>query len=418
MLAAMVDLYCQSYKEAPVAVIPDIDDTVDVVHGAQQLSFWNGFHRERCFLPIHIYDTSGRRVAMILRTGKTPRGPEIAKLLARLLRRIPRHWPDTHITLRGDGHYGRPEVMDWCDDKRLDYIFGLAGNGMPHRDPGIVTVPDALCVKRAEHKAPVLRCYAETRYGAKSWKRERRVALAWRVRQTQVPIGFDEQREALTAVLAILPAGTKPVLMGDRIYGSPDLIACGDHMLSDVELTTKRVRTNVAMVHEPGHPEPWIIALSEALTLHWALDYGLRWEIEAMFSDFKTRGFGIEDSHIRIPKMLDHLILIMAIALYWAVSTGMWDAVNNPTTLEKKRRQTTAQLRQSHHILLQTRHPTNPAMPPEALGTPSALECLGKLTHGEKQYRPLLIHLAIRDKAKLRRINLNGRPFAKPCAPG
>jgi hypothetical protein len=194
MLAAMVDLYWQSYAVPPTAVTLDIDDTVDVVHGAQQLSFWNGFHGERCFLPIHVYDTSGRPVAMILRTGKTPGGSEIAKLLARLLRRIRRHWPDTHITLRGDRlgfdmmprimcclHYGRPEVMDWCDDKGLDYIFGLAGNAVLHRDPGIVTVADALCVKRAEHKAPVLRryaetSYAETSYAAKSWKHERRVA--------------------------------------------------------------------------------------------------------------------------------------------------------------------------------------------------------------------------------------------------
>ena len=197
----------------------------------------------------------------------------------------------------------------------------------------------------------------------------RALPLAWRVRQTQGPIGFGEQREALEAVLALLPEGTRPVLMGDRFYGSPDLIAwcraqdwdwrlrlkqnllvfqdggettladCfahGDHMLTDVELTTKRVRTNIAMVHEPGHPEPWIIALSDAPTVHRAFDYGLRWGIEAMVSDFKSRGFGIEDSHIRIPKRLDHLVLIMTIALYWAVSTGMWDAVNKPTTLEKK----------------------------------------------------------------------------------
>jgi hypothetical protein len=159
--------------------------------------------------------------------------------------------------------------------------------------------------------------------------------------------------------------------MGDRFYGSPDLIAwcrargwqwrlrlkqdllvfedggestlaeCfarGQHMLTGVGLTAKRVVTNVAMVHEAGHPEPWIIALSEPPSIHRAFDYGLRWGIEAMFSDFKTRGFGIEDSHIRIPKRLDHLILVMALALYWAVSTGMWDAVNRPTALEKKPR--------------------------------------------------------------------------------
>lgn len=54
-------------------------------------------------------------------------------------------------------------------------------------------------------------------------------------------------------------------------------------MLTDVGLTGKRVRTNIATVHEPGHPEPWIIAMSEAPTQHRAFDCGLRWGIEAIF---------------------------------------------------------------------------------------------------------------------------------------
>src|SRR3954471_3933081 len=89
------------------------------------------------------------------------------------------------------------------------------------------------------------------------------------------------------------------------------------------------------MVHEAGHPEPWIIALSQAPSVHTAFDYGLRWGIEAMFSDFKTRGFGLEDSQIRLPGRLDRLILVMALALFWAVSTGMWDAAHRPTGAEK-----------------------------------------------------------------------------------
>src|SRR4051812_39718810 len=119
--------------------------------------------------------------------------------------------------------------------------------------------------------------------------------------------------------------------MGDRFYGPPALIAwcraqgwdwrlrlkqdllvfeaggettladCvtrGEPLLSDVELTEQRARTHVAMVHEAGHPEPWIIALSQPPSVHRAFDYGLRWGIEAMFSDFKTRGFNLEDSQI------------------------------------------------------------------------------------------------------------------------
>lgn len=108
--------------------------------------------------------------------------------------------------------------------------------------------------------------------------------------------------------------------------GESTLAACfaaGEHVLRDVDLTAKRVRTNIAMLHEPGHPEPWIIAMSEPPSRHRAFDYSLRWGIEAMFSDFKPRGFGLADSQIRIAARLDRLILVMALALYWAVSTGM-----------------------------------------------------------------------------------------------
>src|SRR3954471_14183585 len=200
----------------------------------------------------------------------------------------------------------------------------------------------------------------------------RALPLAWRVRETGGAIGFAEQREALEAVARLSPDGTaRPVLMGDRFYGTPDLIAwcrergwgwrlrlkrdlpvfeeggettlaaClarGDALLSGVGLTGKRVATNAAMVHEPGHPEPWIMAMSEPPTVHRAFVYGLRWGIEAMFSDFKSRGFGLEDRHLRRPERLDRLILVMALALFWAVSTGMWDAVHNATPDEKKPR--------------------------------------------------------------------------------
>jgi hypothetical protein len=67
------------------------------------------------------------------------------------------------------------------------------------------------------------------------------------------------------------------------------------------------------------------------------LAYADRWGIEPMFSDFKSRGFGIEQTHLHYPDRLGRLILVMALALYWAVSTGMWDQANNPTPAEKKR---------------------------------------------------------------------------------
>jgi hypothetical protein len=40
--------------------------------GHQQLALFNAHYDERCFLPIHVYDTAtSRPVAVLLRPGKT-----------------------------------------------------------------------------------------------------------------------------------------------------------------------------------------------------------------------------------------------------------------------------------------------------------------------------------------------------------
>jgi hypothetical protein len=175
MTYAMIDIYCASYARPPAAVTLDIDDTPDIVHGHQELSLYNSHYGERCFLPIHVYDTAtGRPVAMLLRPGKTPSGEEILDRLRRLVRRIRRHWPNTRLTIRGDSHYGRPEVMAWCEANGLDYIFGLSGNAV--LDRLVEPLADRVRVQRALTQAPAVRDHTEIRYGAQSWRCERRVA--------------------------------------------------------------------------------------------------------------------------------------------------------------------------------------------------------------------------------------------------
>ena len=105
LTGALVDQFCASFPTPPSEIILDIDDTLDRVHGGQQLSFWNAHHDERCFMPMHVYHVgSGKPVVMILRTGKTPGGIEVRTVLKHLSKRIRRHWPATKINYR---HAGR-----------------------------------------------------------------------------------------------------------------------------------------------------------------------------------------------------------------------------------------------------------------------------------------------------------------------
>ena len=113
---------------------------------------------------------------MILRPGKTPTGKEIRGHLRRLVRRIRRRWRTTRILIRGDSHYGRSEVMAWCEDNGLDYVFGLPGNRLLQRL--VDDAADDIRTRRALDQKPVLRGFTETGYKAKSWNIARRADSA------------------------------------------------------------------------------------------------------------------------------------------------------------------------------------------------------------------------------------------------
>jgi hypothetical protein len=174
MMAAMVELFCDSFEEVPRRIVLDIDDTEDRVHGQQELALFHAHHGERCFLPIHGYEAiTGKPVAVILRPGKTPDGAEVTLVLRHLVRRIRARWPKVGVLVRGDSHYGRPEAMAWCERNRVGYMLGLAGNKVLLAR--VTDLAEETAVGRVAGEAPKVRRYGEFRYAAKTWDVERRV---------------------------------------------------------------------------------------------------------------------------------------------------------------------------------------------------------------------------------------------------
>ncbi len=272
MTYAMVDLYCASYAQPPAAVTLDIDDTCDVVHGHQQLALFNAHYDERCFLPIHVYDTAtARPVAILLRPGKTPTGAEIRGHLRRLVRRIRQHWPDTRLTIRGDSHYGRHEVMTWCEANGLDYIFGLSGNDVLDRlvDP----IADDVRVRRAETQAQVVRRYTETRYGAKSWRCERRVAA--RIEAT--PKGLDIRyvvtnltggsAEWLYNTMYCARGQAENLIKLHKTQLASDRTSCREPLANQVRLILHTAAYWLLLTVRDAIPSPQPLAIAEFTTL-------------------------------------------------------------------------------------------------------------------------------------------------------
>ena len=171
---SLIDLFCASFKAVPERIVLDIDDTSDAVHGGQQLALFNAHYDDYCFQPIHIFEAAtGKPVLSLLRPGKRPSGEEAARILKHVIRRIQHNWPQVEITVRGDGHYGTPEVMDLLEDQSCGYIFGLAGNARLSKI-GQPWCEDA-AVRRVRQGKDRVRRFFQTGYQAKSWSRQRKV---------------------------------------------------------------------------------------------------------------------------------------------------------------------------------------------------------------------------------------------------
>jgi hypothetical protein len=154
--------------------ILDIDDTFCAAHGAQQLAFWNAHHDERGFASMHVYHVaSGTPVVAILRPARAPKGTEVRTVIKHVTKRLRKHWPNTRIIWRGDGHYGRVEAMEWAENDGSDYIFGLAGN--PALDALMAETADNLRFHHVRSNQPKLRTHVSFIYQAGSWDRARKV---------------------------------------------------------------------------------------------------------------------------------------------------------------------------------------------------------------------------------------------------
>ena len=226
---SMIDLFCCSFDRVPDRIVLDIDDTSDAVHGGQQLALFNAHYDDYCFQPIHIFEAAtAKPVLSLLRPGKRPSGQEAARVLKHVIRRIRRHWPRVAITVRGDGHYATPEVMELLEDQDCGYIFGLPGNARLTRigEPWC----DDVAVRRARSAKDKVRRFFHTGYQASSWSRRRSVIA--RVEATAK--GSD-----IRFIVTNLPGRAK--VLYEKVYCARSKM---ENMIKEHKLYTKSDRTS------------------------------------------------------------------------------------------------------------------------------------------------------------------------------
>lgn len=122
-----VDVFLESKQESPDQIILDVDATDDPLHGNQEGRFFHGYYKAYCYLPLYIFCDEHLLCAR-LRTANNDAAAGTVEELAPIVERIRSKWPETTIVVRGDSGFCREELMCWCEDHDIHYVFGLAKN--------------------------------------------------------------------------------------------------------------------------------------------------------------------------------------------------------------------------------------------------------------------------------------------------
>jgi hypothetical protein len=171
---AMVDHFCQSFRQVPRRIVLDIDDTFDVVHGGQQLRLFNAHHDEYGFQPIVVFNGDGRMIAAVLRPASRPSGKQIVRWLHRLITAIRGNWPRVEIMLRADSHFCTPEVLRFCRARRLDYTLGVAPTSTLRKH--VLSLEQSMAARAAAvGDGTKLRRFKDFYDAAASWDRVERI---------------------------------------------------------------------------------------------------------------------------------------------------------------------------------------------------------------------------------------------------
>ena len=172
----LVKTFLESYQEIPAEIVLDMDTTDLPLHGKQEGRFFHGYYDNYCYLPLYVF--CGEQILCArLREANHDAAFGCLAEIERIVAQIRAAWPKAKIVLRGDSGFCRNELMSWCENNQVDFIFGLARNQRLRKVIGQQMHEATLEWNRTGKPA---RVFTEFEYSTKKtkkggWDRERRV---------------------------------------------------------------------------------------------------------------------------------------------------------------------------------------------------------------------------------------------------
>ena len=168
----LVDIFLESYAQAPRQIVLDLDVTDTPLYGQQEDRFFHGYYHDYCYLPLYIF-CGDHLLCARQRASNQDASAGSREEVERIVKQIRERWPKVRMILRADSGFCREELMAWCEQNRVEYVFGLARNSRLQRK----IVPQLREAKQQHEKTgKAARVFADFPYRTrKSWSRSRRV---------------------------------------------------------------------------------------------------------------------------------------------------------------------------------------------------------------------------------------------------
>jgi hypothetical protein len=157
----------------------DLDPTDDPTHGQQEFSSFNGHYDTWCYLPLVATVTFNDEaeqvaVAAVLRPGTAPASLGARGLLRRLLGTLRPAFPAATFRVRLDGGFATPKVFAFLEAQSVEYVVAMASNvRLEQRARRLM----GKARMRSKASGQTAHLYGETRYAARTWRRQRRVLI-------------------------------------------------------------------------------------------------------------------------------------------------------------------------------------------------------------------------------------------------
>jgi Transposase DDE domain group 1 len=169
----LVKLFLEAPARAPECIVLDLDVTDLPLHGHQEGRFFHGYYDSYCYLPLYIF-CGEHLLCARLRTADQDAAAGSRAEVERIVQQIRQAWPEVKILLRADSGFCREELMNWCEQQDVFYVFGFARNERLRR---LIDLPMQQVKQQYQVDGKPARLFTEFFYETTtgSWSRARRV---------------------------------------------------------------------------------------------------------------------------------------------------------------------------------------------------------------------------------------------------